>query len=131
MWVKKSPEELQKPSSKKRRLLGSFVLGTMIFLGCVFTNGGGIGYMRTGSFFKHHLYDMVDSVPIALLISTITGLISYWLLFRENPSPNRVLLCPKCEKTKFDDGILDCPCGRHFEDIQTMKWVNPSEPSQK
>ena len=97
---------------------------------CVFTNGGGIGYVRTGSFFKHHLYDMVDSVPIALLISTITGLISYWLLFRENPSPKGVLLCQKCEKTKFDDGILDCPCGGHFEDIQTMKWIKPCEPTK-
>jgi len=125
MWVKKSPDELRKSFSKKRRILGALALGTMIFLMCVFTNGGGIGYVRTRAYFKHQLSDIVDSVPIALLISTITGLISYWLLFRENPSPNGVLLCPKCEKTKFDDGKLPCECGGHFEDIQTMKWVNP------
>jgi hypothetical protein len=129
MWVKKSPEELRKSFSKKRRLLGALAFGTMLFLMCVFTNGK--GWVRTGSFFKHQLSDMVNSVPIALLISTITGLISYWLLFRETPSPNGVLLCQKCEKTKFDDGTLDCPCGGHFEDIQTMKWVTHSEPSQK
>jgi len=112
--------------------LGHLRLGTIIFLGCVFTNGGGIGYVRTGAYFKHQLSDMVDSVPSALLISTITGLISYWFVFRNYTSPKGdALICPKCEKTKFDDGTLDCPCGGHFEDIKTMKWVTPSEPSQE
>ena len=128
MWVKKSPEELRKPFSKKRRLLGALAIGTIIFLGCVFTNGGVVGYVRTGVFFKRHIYEMVDSIPSALLTSLIVGLIAYRFLFSENPPPQDTLMCPMCEKTKFDDGSYSCSCGGHFEDIGTMKWVEEKAP---
>ena len=34
-----------------------------------------------------------------------------------------VVICPKCEAAKNDDGDYQCPCGGHFVDIRTMKWV--------
>ncbi len=94
-----------------------------IFLGGVFTYGGGMGYVRTGGFFRRHLYEMFDSIPCALLIGLIVGLIAYGFLFRENPPPQSTLMCSKCETTKFEDGDYECPCGGHFVDINTMKWV--------
>ncbi len=129
MWVKKPPEELKKRQRQKSRILGSLGLGIIIFLGCVFTNGGGIGYALRGTYFKLHLYEIIDSIPIALLIGLIVGLMGYWLLPKETTN-QVVFICPKCENTKFYDGNLNCQCGGHFENILTMKWVEKSPPNE-
>ena len=121
MWVKKSPEQ-QKRESQKSRILSSIGLAAIIFLGCVFTNGGGIGYALRGTYFKHELHEIIDSIPFALLSGLIVGLIGYWLLQRKNEN-QLVMICQKCEKTKFGDGNLSCLCGGHFEDIKNMKWI--------
>jgi hypothetical protein len=125
MWVKKSQKEIQK-QSQKSRILASLGVAAIIFLGSVFTNGGGIGYAVRGTYFIHHLYEIIDNIPIALLIGLIVWLIGYWLLPRQNTN-QVVMFCLKCESTKFDDGNLNCLCGGHFENIVTMKWVENSE----
>lgn len=129
MWVKKSPEELQKPFPIKRRLLGALALGSFVFIGST-TFGGIYYYGATGHLFCS-FQEMASRTPLGLLFSIIVGSLFYWFSGRKSPSPKGVLLCQKCEKTKFDDGILDCPCGGSFENLQTMKLVHPSEPSQK
>ena len=130
MWVKKSPEELRKPSPIKRRLLGALALGSFVFIGST-TFGGIYYYGATGHLFCS-FQEMASRTPLGLLFSIVLGSWFYWFSGRKSPSPKGdALICPKCEKTKFDDGTMYCPCGGHFEDIQTMKWVNPSEPSQE
>ena len=130
MWVKKSPEELQKPMPQRNRILGASAIAAVVFIG-ITTFGGIYCYGATGHFF-HTLDVIVDRTPIGLLISMIVGSLIYWLSGRKTAPPQgELLMCPKCEKTKFDDEVLDCPCGGSFEHLQTMKLVNPSEPSQK
>jgi hypothetical protein len=38
----------------------------------------------------------------------------------------REVICPNCETTKYDDGIMGCSCGGQFEILSQMKWVEPA-----
>jgi hypothetical protein len=39
-----------------------------------------------------------------------------------------VMICPRCEAAKNEDGDYSCACGGHYEDIRTMKWVEAKTP---
>jgi hypothetical protein len=42
----------------------------------------------------------------------------YYKFHRERP----VMICPKCEVTKYDDNMTECSCGGHFEKLEEMKY---------
>ncbi len=122
MWVKKSKEEPQKSMSQKSRMRASLSVAALCFI-LITTFRGIIGYGATGQLF-HYFYEIADRTPVALLISSAIGLTIYWLSGKKSAAPKgETLMCPKCEATKFDDGDYECPCGGHFEDLNTMKWV--------
>ncbi len=34
-----------------------------------------------------------------------------------------MMICPQCEASKYEDGVTQCPCGGHFEMMESMKFV--------
>jgi hypothetical protein len=121
MWVKEVIRRKERivRESQKKRLLWSILIAVIFTLGFTFTYGG-IGAAQRGTYFKP-TYEIVQSLPTALITGIIFGLIFYFILLKN--SEIITLVCPQCEKIKENDGMLTCECGGHFEDIKTMKWV--------
>jgi len=73
-----------------------------------------------------------DEIPVRFTDAMFVGIVIFilcWIIELRYPrplDPNKepTLVCPKCEKVKEWDGMLPCKCGGHFEDIQTMKWMD-------
>jgi hypothetical protein len=118
MWVKRTDEEIlaAKIQSKRLRRYGAIVIGVIV---CAL-----ITFFRGRGWSAHYASNRVplDEIPTRLPLAFVFGFLFGWFFYRR-PSRRRTVVCPKCEKTKFEDSQWDCPCGGHFEDVETMKWV--------
>jgi len=49
----------------------------------------------------------------------IIGTLVWYQCGRKRP----MMICPQCEASKYEDGVDQCPCGGHFEMMESMKYV--------
>ena len=119
MWQKRTEQEIaeaRKRDSHTRRFVAT-LFG--IVFGVIFV------FVRGRSWSLHHASpyvswdEMLARIPFALIV----GLLAGWIFYRFRPSSKRTMICPHCDKTKFDDGVVRCSCGKDFVDIETVKWV--------
>jgi hypothetical protein len=126
MWVTKTPQEMEetlKEASTKSQTIGMgvvyIVLGIFLMIP-VFLNVGRLTW-RPGPFVRP-MDDVMQRLPAMVFIYLI-AIIAMWVLKVPILKKKKVVICPKCEAAKNDDGDYGCPCGGHFVDIKTMKWV--------
>jgi hypothetical protein len=126
MWVTKTPQEMEetlKEASTKSQTIGMgvvyIVLGIFLMIP-VFFNVGRLTW-RPGPFVRP-MDDVMQRLPAMVFIYLI-AIIAMWVLKVPILKKKKVVICPKCEAAKNDDGDYGCPCGGHFVDIKTMKWV--------
>ena len=118
MWIKRTEAELAEEQQRQRRrrlraalLGGAFVLVLVTFF-FGWREGGRRGRLTVP------VRELLSRLPFAVTAGTVCSFILYkWE--RKRPT----VICPKCETTKYDDGIMQCSCGGHFEPIETMKYV--------
>lgn len=110
--MKRTDEEIlaARVRAKRRRLYGSVIVA---IVSCIL-----FAFYRT-----RYSYRPLAQIPSRLPLSALLGVSFACLFYYSRSRRNRTMICPKCEETKVDDGISDCSCGGHFEDIETMKEV--------
>jgi hypothetical protein len=119
MWVKRTEQELEaaKREAKRDRRLLAALLGGLVCLGFAFLHGK---YWRrhgyTSAFVS--LDEVPGRLPFSLVIGIFIGLLFYWC----KPASRKTMICSHCDKSKFDDGVTRCSCGRDFVDIKTLIW---------
>src|ERR1700733_2968424 len=115
MWIRRTPEEISKAKREHRsiRIKSAIFLGGVVAIITAFLYGGKFHAPQLISFNQ-----VISRILFSIILGVIMGIISYWFALRED----RQLVCQKCGKVKFRDGILECPCGGHFENIEEMKW---------
>ena len=101
------------------RWLGYSMAGVFLLIP-VFFNVGRLTW-RPGPFVRP-MDDVMQRLPAMVFIYLI-AIIAMWVLKVPILKKKKVVICPKCEAAKNDDGDYGCPCGGQFVDIKTMKWV--------
>lgn len=124
IWIKKTPLEIEEGESRQQSGKGRWIVYLLLgvfFMIPVFFNGGRLSW-RPGPFVRS-MDDVMQTLPTMLVIWLIA--VIFMQVFKV-PALKRkiVMICPKCEAAKNDDGDYGCPCGGHFVDIKTMKWVD-------
>lgn len=126
MWIKKTPQEIAADDFGKSSVTGRWIvyglLGVFLMIP-VFFNFGRLAW-RPGPFVRS-MDDVMKSLPSMLFIYLVV--VIFMQFFKIPILKKKVLICPKCEAAKNDDGDDSCPCGGHFVDIRTMKWVEDSK----
>jgi hypothetical protein len=120
MWVKRTESEIteERRQQRQNRLRSAVVFGVLvtIFTTCFF---GREEAGRRGGRFTVPAYELPQrlhfSIPCGVLVAFL-----FPMFGRKRP----VMICPKCEVTKYDDSVAGCSCGGHFEKIEEMKYVN-------
>jgi len=126
MWVTKTPQEMEETSKEaftKSQPIGMgvvyIVLGIFLMIP-VFFNVGRLTWRPSP--FVRPMDDVMQRLPAMVFIYLI-AIIPMWVLKVPILKKKKVVICPECEAAKDDDGDYGCPCGGHFVDIKTMKWV--------
>jgi hypothetical protein len=117
MWVKRTEAEIAEERKRQRRgrlreamLSGAFVLVTT----CLFHWGE--------TDWRGRLIVPADELLSRLPFAAMSGIILAFVLYKcERRRP--MMVCPKCESTKYEDGVNQCPCGGHFEMMESRKYV--------
>lgn len=102
----------------RKRMGMAAAYGFLFFLMATFCRGGGhrfSGYANPG--FRPWA-EAVYLIPYTQLFGVLIGCFIY---FRKS---RRTVICPLCEKAKYDDGVTECSCGGQFADLVTLKWVD-------
>ena len=123
MWIEKTPQEIAADASKKQSGKGRwFLYATLrVFLMIPFFFKVGRLAWRPGPFVRsmddvmQHLHGMTFIFLLAVIFMQV---FKVPVLKRK-----RVVICPKCEAAKDDNGDYSCPCCGCVEDNKTMKWV--------
>ena len=118
MWIKRTPAEIAEEQRRRRRtrLRGAAFFGAFAAIVVTFLFSG-----REAS--RRGLYTIPASeifarVPGAMLFGLICSLV--WFKWqRKRP----MMICPKCETTKYEDDTFECSCGGRFENMDEMKYV--------
>jgi hypothetical protein len=115
MWIRRTSEEVGRAKREHRstRIRTAIFMGGVVTILTAFVYGGKFNAPKLIPFNQ-----VISRIPLSIILGGIMGIISYWFALRED----RQLVCPKCGKVKFRDGILECSCGGHFEKIEEMKW---------
>lgn len=128
MWINKSLQEIEEARSEEAakqpiRWIVIWVLGSVFLLLSLFLNAG--DSPTPGPLFRsfRDVKLVIPGVIFFLVVATIIARIFKIQFGRREV----VMICPKCETSKSDDGDYACRCGGHFVDIKTMKWVEDSK----
>ena len=118
MWIKRTEIEMTEEQQRRRR---SHVRGAVIFglFVATFTTVS-FGWREAGD--RHRLVVPTKEILHRLPGSIVFGAIAAVLIYKIT-GKRRIMICPKCETSKHDDGVLNCSCGGHFENIEEMKHV--------
>jgi hypothetical protein len=119
MWVKRTEAELAAERRRQRRsrvraavLIGAFFL---LMVTCLF--GWGESARRLRVFVP--VGELLSRLPFGVVAGIIVSFVFYKWGSKEQPT----MVCPKCEATKYDDGVIDCSCGGRYELMEAMKHV--------
>lgn len=117
MWVKRTEAEIAEERKRQRRgrlraamLFGAFVL---VMVTCSY---GGHSY-------PHHLFVPANELTSRLPFAAMSGIICAFAFYKWGGRKRPMMICPQCETTKYEDGVNQCPCGGHFELMESMKFV--------
>jgi hypothetical protein len=118
MWVKRTKQELAaaKLEAKRGRRFLAILLGGVLCLGFTFLHG------KYWSRRYSSVFVSLDEVPHRLPFSLVGGVLAGFLFYLSKPASRKTVVCPRCDKTKWQDSQMECSCGGHFEDIETLKW---------
>ena len=119
MWQKRTEQEIaeaRRQASRTRKLF-AILFGVVVGVSFIFVRGRGWSL--------HHAsrYVSWDEMPSRIPVALVVGLLAGWIIYRFRLPSRRTVICPHCDKTKFDDGVRVCACGRDFVDIETVKWI--------
>ena len=118
MWVKRTDAEIAEERERRRRtrLRGAVLFGffVLFIITCFF----GWREAADRSRFTSPVVELLSRLPFALVAAIICAFLSY-KLDRKRP----MMICPKCEATKYEDGVTACSCGGRFEKMEMMKYV--------
>jgi hypothetical protein len=119
MWIKRTEQEIAaaKLEAKRGRRFISILLGVVVCLGFAFVH---IKTRRNPS--NTSAFVSLDEIPSRLPFSIVGGVIAGLLFYWSNALTRKTVVCPRCEKTKWQDSQTECSCGGHFEDVQTLRW---------
>jgi hypothetical protein len=120
MWQKRTDQEIadaRRQDRRTRKILAT-LFGTVVGVGFLFIRSG-------RAWFVHHASQYVswDEIPVRIPVALIFGSLAGLIVYRYRSPGKRTMICPHCDKTKFDDGVTQCSCSREFVDIETVKWV--------
>jgi len=125
MWIKKTSQEIEETEREEAkptnlsRWLGYSMAGVFLLIP-VFFNVGRLTW-RPGPFVRP-MDDVMKELPAMVFLFLLVVL--FMQLFKlPIVKKKKVVICPKCEAPKDDDGDYECPCGGRFVDIKSMKWV--------
>ena len=120
MWIKRTDQEIAavRAKARRKRIFVAAAFTILCFISIT------VGHGRYRRYRNHSADESFDNSPANLLfVIPIMALVG-WCSYRFQPLGKRkVVVCAKCESTKYADAQPDCPCGGHFEDLDTMKWV--------
>jgi hypothetical protein len=115
MWVKRTEAEIAEERKRQRcsRLRAAMLFGSFILVASTCLSGA----RRRG-----HLLvpadELLSRLPFAVMVGII-GTLVWYQCGRKRP----MMICPQCEASKYEDGVDQCPCGGHFEMMESMKYV--------
>ncbi len=116
MWVRCAPDELELRRKERgwRRVKEAAVCAALMSLFLIL-----VYWERPTRTFNALTpgEEWLSRAPAAIAV----GALVWFLLLREKPRPT--VICPKCEATKYHDGILVCQFGGRFEKVDELKWV--------
>jgi len=122
MWIPMTDEEIR--STRKNtaisRLIAFFILyfiffGLLIFFKMVGYEGR---YRAMGQ--GMNWQGIAPQLPMMFLVTFgIAVLLGISFLLGKK----KMVICPKCDKLKKDDGKNICECGENFIDSKLLKWV--------
>jgi len=112
MWVKRTESEMAAERLRQRhsRLQVAMAYGGFITIATAFYYGWSWG--------RHRFAVPASQIPLCAVLSGVIMTLLYYKFHRERP----VMICPKCEVTKYDDNMTECSCGGHFEKLEEMKY---------
>jgi len=117
MWVKRTESEIAEERQRQRRrhsrnaLLAGALL--MVMVTCTFgwaQGGHGGRFLVPPAKYSSRL-------PTAVVAGIVAAL-AFYKWERDRP----MMICPKCEVTKYQDDVRECSCGGHFEIMENMKY---------
>jgi hypothetical protein len=119
MWQKRTEDEIAEARRQAIRIRKriSILVGIGFAVLFMFVRGRGWSLHHASKYVS--LDEMPAQIPLALILGSLAG----WVIYHFRPEQKRTMICPHCDKTKFDDGVAHCSCGRDFVDIETVKWV--------
>jgi hypothetical protein len=119
MWQKRTEDEIADAKRQAIRIRKRISILAGIGFAVLFM------FVRGRGWSLHHAspYISWDEMPARIPFALVLGFLAGWVIYRFRSSSKRTMICPHCDKTKFDDGAMRCSCGRDFVDIETVKWV--------
>jgi hypothetical protein len=125
MWVKRTQKEFEDYKAraiardKRVRIITAICIGLVACLGSAFFHERGWASRYPSN--RVPVNDVPNRLPFALIAGMVVGSICY-LTTKERRQ--QTVICSRCKKTKTADVQTECSCGGHFEDIDTMRWVD-------
>ena len=118
MWQKRTDQEITEARKKasRTRLGGAALLGVFFAVLITFTRSRFKRVDGSSSLFSW------DEIPGRLPFAIVFGLLATWIIYRWRLFSKQTMICPLCDKSKFDDGVKRCSCGGDFVEIETVKW---------
>ena len=118
MWVKRTEAELaeERRRQHRSRLRVAFLSGAFVLILVTFFCGGREAARRGR--FTVPVAELLSRLPFAIAAGAISSF-GFYKWERERPT----MICPKCEATKYEDGVIQCSCGGHYEPMEGMKYV--------
>jgi|SRR5678815_689440 hypothetical protein len=118
MWVKRTKAEVAVERRRERRgdlwaaaAFGAFIL---LMVMCLF------GWQEAAR--RGRVTVPLDELLSRLPLGVVAGIILSVVFYKRERKPPK-MICPRCEATKYDDGVGQCPCGGRFEKMEAMKYV--------
>ena len=117
MWVKKNADEREETRRRENRKDITVVCG-LALVATIFMSA--LPRLKSGDPHFTHAPEFLRNFVTFIVPVYISMTIVYLL---DKRSRRREVICPKCERSKYDDGIMDCSCRGRFEYLSEMKWV--------
>jgi hypothetical protein len=121
MWIRMSDQELVDARKKRKRADRTIVCGVAL-MGTVIVSA--TPRIKSGDPHLASLNEFLANYAVFFLPTLVLVAIVYYLGKRGR---RREVICPKCDSTKYDDGLMHCSCGGEFDYLAEMKWVEFKE----